>query len=186
MQENALRLTDKLAQYGIIVEEDRDIYHYGFEVLISSVTTVFAILLLGMLTGSLTEVMAYMVAFIPIRFCIGGYHAPTASLCFWASIASVTLTIRIGRLLDPTAIPILIAISLALIYIMAPAIHPNHPHSARRRATLKKRAIIVGIAESVLILLLASIKPEYSIIMTLSFFITSAGMVLSKLCGQSK
>ena len=52
-----------------------NLYKYGFELLFSTVSTLSFILLLSVLGGYVSQIIIFLLYFIPIRIAAGGYHA---------------------------------------------------------------------------------------------------------------
>lgn len=63
-------------------KEDRDIYAYGMELILSSIINILSVLIISIFFGKFAEAVAFFLAFIPIRTYAGGYHARTHLGCF--------------------------------------------------------------------------------------------------------
>lgn len=86
------RLSENSTAYfirrGIVPEEKRAIYAYGFAVTYSTVFGLGAILLLGALFHRTPETLVFLGYFIAIRLFAGGYHAPTYGGCFLVTLCA--------------------------------------------------------------------------------------------------
>lgn len=74
-------LVDFLLHKGVIRQEDRDIYVYGYQIIISSMFGIILVCILGVLLKSLPESLIFLVVFITTRQFYGGYHANTFFKC---------------------------------------------------------------------------------------------------------
>ncbi|HSH35691.1 accessory gene regulator B family protein, partial [Schnuerera sp.] len=70
----------------IIDIEDRDIYIYGLELLISTLFTSISILILGLLIGEWISGVAYLTVYFLLKSYTGGYHAKHYYECYIYSI----------------------------------------------------------------------------------------------------
>ena len=71
----AEQCTEYLIKYNKITEQQKSIYKYGFELLVSTAVCIGAILVCGILGGYGKEAIIFLLSFIPIRITAGGYHA---------------------------------------------------------------------------------------------------------------
>ena len=67
-------LTDYLIKKGLVQEEDRPIYEYGFQILIEIFLWVLCCTIIAALTCSLIELCIFFIIFFPIRSYAGGFH----------------------------------------------------------------------------------------------------------------
>ena len=184
MQEVANLCVDRMLEEKLIASEDREVYFYGIEVLISLGSSLLVSIILGSLFGYLPQTLAFLAAFLPTRCCIGGYHAPTPGKCFLLSMAVFVPSIYFGEQLNPLLSPLLITISIAMIFKLAPAIHPNHPFSEIHMPILAKRARLVGIIEGIAIMVRTFYQPDYASTMSLAFFAACIGLAIPNFVNQ--
>lgn len=78
----AKKCTNFLIIHGVISEEEYSIYHYGFELLWSTIFCIISILTFGYIFNYLELVVTFIVFFMPIRVVAGGYHAKSYGTCF--------------------------------------------------------------------------------------------------------
>ncbi len=77
----AEQCTEYLIKYNKITEQQKSIYKYGFELLVSTAVCIGAILVCGILGGYGKEAIIFLLSFIPIRITAGGYHAGSYGRC---------------------------------------------------------------------------------------------------------
>ncbi|HHX11968.1 MAG TPA: hypothetical protein GX731_04040, partial [Clostridiales bacterium] len=75
------RLVDILLNNKIIKEKERDIYAYGFQIIISSMIGILIVGAIGLIFIRFIESVLFLVVFISIREYTGGYHAKTFLSC---------------------------------------------------------------------------------------------------------
>lgn len=64
-----------LRKNNLVTEEDRDVYEYGMELLISTTLSTVLILGIGAFTGYFVQTIYLMIPFYFNRVYAGGYHA---------------------------------------------------------------------------------------------------------------
>lgn len=62
-------------------EKEFAIFHYGIEICIASIVNIMLILGIGILTNTLIDSILFLMVFVPIRQCTGGFHAETYFIC---------------------------------------------------------------------------------------------------------
>jgi accessory gene regulator B len=157
MERISIFITDMCKKKGII-EKDYDIYCYGFTVLLSVLSSMLLIIIVGLLLDRLTEAIFYYIFFGNIREYSGGYHADTqykCSICYCGIFVASLLLIDNYYILTR----IVALISMLAIWGLAPVTHPNKPNSASMMKKAKCRTIIL----TIVFCLLAEIGELYSI-----------------------
>ena len=116
-------ITGCLLRNDIIESEKQDIYTYGFEVIISSISGFAIALILGFAFSQPLECILFLIAFVSMRSYCGGYHADTYLKCnsiFTLTIAAVMLFFKFVTKY-PIYIHFLIGVfSLVTVIIFAP------------------------------------------------------------------
>ena len=111
--------------------ESYDIYLYAIEVILLNGSILLVCLVMSILLGELSHMLAFILFFIPLRMLVGGYHCKKSELCFICSLGMYGLSIFVMRYTEipyvNMVIQILAAVSVIVIIIFSPLIHPNHP-----------------------------------------------------------
>lgn len=91
------KLTTTFIHHRIIEAEDREIYIYSFELLLSAVINLAVVVLLICLTGQVWGGVGFVLSFIILRQSAGGYHASSHFFCIlsFTVIFSVFLAVII-------------------------------------------------------------------------------------------
>ena len=125
------KLADLFVSSGAVPAEDRDVYVYGLDVLISTAASVLCVLVIGILAGRLPVTLLFLACFIALRSVAGGFHASTHFRCFLIMLgaygaALLPVFFLTEGLLGRAALP-MVAVSLAVVIALAPAPHDNRP-----------------------------------------------------------
>ncbi len=136
---------------NIILEEDSDIYSYGLEILISNLTLLISILIVGMICGKLQYTLLFLMVFIGLRRVTGGYHTKKRWQCFCLTNALHSIIIGF-TVLDYTYIMdelvfICVIFSVGIVYVAAPIENKDNPKTPRE---IVKNRVISRVAVSVL------------------------------------
>jgi len=86
--------------YGESTEEDRDIYTYVCEAVISTSLNILLCLITAFILGNLFEGFLFLSVFALIRRYTGGYHAPTHTQCIVVCNVMVAIAILILRRIE--------------------------------------------------------------------------------------
>ena len=92
-------LTDYLIKKGLVQEEDRPIYEYGFQILIEIFLWVLCCTIIAALTCSLIELCIFFIIFFPIRSYAGGFHFRKFSVCLPFSCTTFLIIIYLSRII---------------------------------------------------------------------------------------
>ena len=74
-------ITDSFILKGIIKKEDKEIYEYSYEVLISQAVYIFIMLFISILFKAFFETLVFFIGFYICRSLTGGYHASNYIKC---------------------------------------------------------------------------------------------------------
>ena len=135
----AVNLSKRLLSHNMITEETFDIYVYGFELLISSLFSTVTVLLIGSILGKILQTLAFLITFILLRSCTGGYHANTYFLCSLVTFSSFGLVLTLSELLFiPIYVYLLFALSgVVIVLLFAPVENPNKKLTDKKRIRFK-------------------------------------------------
>ena len=59
---------------GIIQEDDREVYVYCFEILLSTLLSFIALAILSLISGTFLETLLFLLGFVPLRLVAGGLN----------------------------------------------------------------------------------------------------------------
>ena len=156
------KLAKNIAHFFVlqnIVEESREvIYAYGMELLISDVLNTIIVLLIALISHTLPAVVVFIAVFMGLRRFVGGYHANSHLSCMFTLVVvmlvfSYGICNVSGQVAQIFSIGF-IAVSLPVIFCIAPVPHPNKPMSEEKGIRLRKLSIILAVALSVAVIAL--------------------------------
>lgn len=141
-------LAEKFCNYMIkngADSEQKAVYIYALLCLMNELLIDSVLLAAAWYMSAFCEMILWIVVFNSLRRNIGGYHAEKRQYCFFSSLIIGILSIAIWKKVDFGELEMIAIImaAIALIWNMAPVIHPNHPLSAERREHARKQALFM-------------------------------------------
>lgn len=151
----AKRITNAFVSKGSIKDADSDVYAYGFQILLSSISYALIFILISIVTNTLLESLIFFVGFYIVRSFCGGYHASTYLRCHILFAANHLAFIALIRFFPSSilgfAITALYAFCIISILLLAPVDHKSKRFIKNEYKTFRKKSVIYSI---LLILLL--------------------------------
>ena len=143
------RMTLFFVQKGIFPEEDREVYAYGFELLLSTIFSLLTVFVMSVFFGRITETLVFILTFIVMRIFAGGYHASNHLRCFLALISIYSLFLIILTFCGGRTILWLsggfAVISLATVFLLSPVADKNKPLTEKETKTFRLRSRVVTV-----------------------------------------
>jgi len=68
------KLSSLFISHEIIPTEDREVYEYSFEVLLSMLVSFVVLFTIAIATGTITNTMVYLAGFVPLRLLAGVFY----------------------------------------------------------------------------------------------------------------
>lgn len=106
-----------LLKKEIIEDEKVDVIIYGLQLILSTISSAVTILLLSSVINIAYGII-FLLFFMPIRFCAGGYHAKAFNKCFIYTNCSFIITILITTFIYYYILPIYLLFPLTLAGIV--------------------------------------------------------------------
>lgn len=129
---------------GVIEKEDKDVYIYGSELLISEIICTLLVIGISLCTGEFIETLIYLFSYMSIRVYAGGYHASSYSNCitiFNLCYVGVMYVMKIIQLLGLLKILELITFgAIMIIWKLAPVEDLRKPLDEEERYIYRKKA----------------------------------------------
>lgn len=172
-----------LVRHHAFNEKDKELYEYGFEIVLSTLFSLLSILCISMCIRHIELFFSFLFFFFIPRLFIGGYHAKTYFKCFIVTnslfVVNVKLTSLIEKHSQEARILLLIFLSCVIIYIFAPVTNLNHPMT---KVTYTKNKTISKVLSCFSLLVLISlyflpVQKDIFIISSL-FYISIAVMII--------
>lgn len=89
------RISEEMLHEGLILEEDRELYQYGFFLLISRGIFFVIAGIAGALVGNLWDSIFFYILFSLLRGYAGGLHADREAVCLFSTTAYLFLAAKI-------------------------------------------------------------------------------------------
>jgi len=158
LSEVSKKMSSYFIKRGDILEEEREIYDYYFEIMLSTIINALFLVVFGIVFKNFINTLLFMIGFIIFRMVSGGFHASSHLKCFFTlaavfSVLILTLEFVPISWLNILTILFLLASTL-LIYFISPVEHKNNPLDEKTKQKLKKRAQILSIVVSIIIIIL--------------------------------
>lgn len=179
------RLVNTQIRLGTIQESDRNVYEYGYQLMIEAFINVVISLLLGAVLGCFKEVVFFLIVFMPLRSFCGGYHAAKTWQCTVLSNLVVLLVIVVSKvsLLAGIITPVYILGDIVIggmIVLFAPVDNENRRLGEKERRRYKMTASVIMSVEALLcIILCVSSFRTYSDIILTSHTIQLCSLLIS-------
>lgn len=130
----AERITQKLIASSVIEEGDRELYRYGFFILLSSILYLVVAAIFGSAFGILWESIVFYFLFSILREYAGGIHAKTEQGCMLSTILALLLSIigirKMMRAKLSFVAMVLLIVGCAAVLFFSPLDVPEKPLSA--------------------------------------------------------
>lgn len=156
------RLTDKLLSKGSITEDERELYIYGFFMLLSHLMYFILACVFGLMFKCFFQSIIFYIAFQFIRRYAGGCHAATETRCEILSTLSIVASIgiiKLSKIYDFNTILLLITlISMVLIFFLCPLDTPEKPLSEKEFKYFRKISWIILLVISSIIIVSYFVK----------------------------
>lgn len=186
----SLLTTNFFMQKSIIDKDKQQIYEYGFEVLISSVSYIVSLIIISIISNTLIPSAIFFAGFFIIRTISGGYHARTYKLChllfFGNHIAFILFIRSIPNPHKELVSIILILISVVIILIFAPVDHPNKPFTPKEKTHFRSISITYAIILLCIAITILLFDINFQVKYSLSFAIGSISAAISLMIAKIK
>lgn len=141
------RFVDIFFSNQSITEEERELYIYGFYMMLSHLLYLVLVSAFGLLTGCALESIIFYVSFQSIRRSAGGYHASTEARCQIISTLSILVTVALINILRNFDYQILFLIltifSAVLIWVLCPLDTTEKPLSKKETVYFRKKSRVI-------------------------------------------
>lgn len=180
-----------LESYGKIDNTQIRQYEYGFELLISTISTLCTILILGLFGGYISHAIIFLLYFVPIRIAAGGYHAKSYGRCFILTniiaIACV-VTSRWLWIMESQYVEFFMVTALVLVYKYiwdnAPIIPAKYRGKTKRYDVNRRYAHNVLIIEVTFLVFLKFVYNRFTYTAIVTSYMVAIMMKLAKKGGE--
>lgn len=183
MKRIAEGLTDYVIQKGMVKEDDKELYEYGFTITIEAGLFVLSCVLMSLYLHMYMEGIFFFLIFIPLRSYAGGLHLDKFRSCFILSCLTFFGILLIVRYVH---IPMLFSfmtlfILEAAVYALYPVENINREVDSEENKYFKKKLKIFLAVDLLLAVICAVLKKEcYVLLISATFFMMVLTMILGK------
>lgn len=177
-------IVDFLLQKKIISQENREIYAYGYQIIISSISGVVMIFIIGGALNCLIESLVFLIVFISTRQYSGGYHAHTYFKCCLLFVSSYLVILALEQFMIDS-INIYHIICLMTVYILtilkyAPVENENKKLSDKNKALNRKKSIVISMLWMFMVIGLYPVFPTLSLLIVLTLIFVTVYILIAK------
>lgn len=179
----ANRIADFIYSNSNLPDDERDVYVYGYEIIISSIITFALLITTGLIFSKLIEAIVFFGVFYLLRRRTGGYHADTYLKCNLIFELNVLSVMFISCLDIPITVQIAVNIVAFLLcfiitVIKAPISNPNKPIPDSMKNKHKKWALASIVAFELASVLLFN-RQSVSTCISLAMASTAIAMMIT-------
>ena len=146
MVESIVRLLLIILLERRIINSQIDVYKYGLELVVSSFFCMIISIIAGILCNCIFETFIFLLCFIVLRLCSGGFHASTHLGC-WTIMLTLTLShifIIFNQHFSFYLLTLFDCLSLVVILIFAPVENLRKPILKKSKSKLKLLSIVIS------------------------------------------
>jgi len=172
--------------HGIIANNDREVYEYSFEILLSTALSFLVIFIIAIASDTFVYTALYFVAFIPLRLIAGGYHAKNHFRCFlilmFTYVAFLLLLSFLPVAFLALSTTFAMTISIILVFLIAPSEDTNKPISNDERVGFRKksRVTIICYVAAICILLFFVFDARFAFSIALGNLTVALSLIVNK------
>lgn len=183
------KILDKLTGFyikkNIISEDEKDIYCYGFKLIVADVINFSLILFIGTIINLFKESVVYLLTLALIRRHSGGFHAKSFTACRVAMIVTFLMVATVYMIITKfgygnNILLLLNVFNVLYIAIYSPVKHPNKELNEKEKKNNKLKAIVYSVIFACISTLLISFKINAGVIILL----TMSAIVILMLAAQ--
>ena len=146
MQRIAKYFTDFFVNKGVICEDERAIYEYGFDITLYTILSTLGLLLIGLLFHQLANTIVLVFVFYSCQSSGGGYHASTHLRCFLTMCTGLLFGLAFQYIPFPDWLFLAIGASSILLLLIFPlTLHPNKSYLKADSNRLIRRSMLTTV-----------------------------------------
>lgn len=186
----AFHLTTLALNHDTDNKTSEDTYIYGFEIIVGKALTYIVLLIVGAILNLFWEVIVFTFYVAYLRGQTGGYHLNNSLGCVLCTITISVTSILLAKYMRYEFailfLPILIIISIIIIYFFSPINHPNlslNKQEARKCAKYSRLFMIIELLTIILFILLHA-KSSVIISACLAIVVVALLIIVAKIKKQ--
>lgn len=157
LQQFLKKCTHLFLQYGLLTEEDEEVFQYSLEVFLFGLFNWVTILIFAYWQDEILRTAVYIGVFLFLRRVCGGYHAATHLRCCVLTIGIYLLVLCLWKITPAGSVPFLSAsmmiLANLLIWYYAPVETANKPFQQEERKLFRRKTVLFLLLINCLMLL---------------------------------
>ena len=182
IESQAKKMSSFFISNGVIDERDREKFDYCYEVMLSTLLNVLAVVLIGAVTGFLLQTVYFLAAFVLLKNTVGGYHACSHLGCFLCTLCTYLAFRLLGAFLPADVLPmlsvLLASFAAVTVFLLAPVGTENKPLGRKQAVRLKRDSRLLVFLIVLFILFLLAGRAEAGLPFSVSFGIAAVAASL--------
>ena len=180
------KLTNSCIRKGYFPEEDRELYEYGFDIIIYTIWSTVVLLLLGAVLRQFWAAVIIVSIFYVFQSSGGGYHANSHLKCFLFMLAGLLTGLSFFYLNNlPGVLWSLLGLGALVLVFFPLVLHPNKSHLKTERKRLTIRSVVTTISLLLVAVVLSFWKPvlfrnELLDAFSAAFFLSGISRIIGK------
>lgn len=178
-------VTDFFVKNEVISKDDREVYQYGNEIIISSAIDIAILISLGLIFNILLYLMAFWIVFFLLRAFGGGYHAKSYLKCKVIFILNVLAVVGLmnstENFYNVYSMLLLLLFSQTVVFATAPIENINKPLDEQDIKRNRIRCRMCSLATGILVLITYYFNTKLSILLLLASVSVSVAMIIEYL-----
>ncbi len=159
MTKIAAKISSFLCARGVVEEEEKELYTYGYEIILENIGKTILLLIAGGIIHKFVATCIFVVGFVSLRSSCGGYHAKKAWQCdiltvlLWGIVICATPVVRMIVSEQRVFLLLIVLVSELIIIHYAPVEHKNNRLTKEKREKNRRQALVMGTLYGILVLL---------------------------------
>lgn len=159
MTKIAAKISSFLCARGVVEEEEKELYTYGYEIILENIGKTILLLIAGGIIHKFVATCIFVVGFVSLRSSCGGYHAKKAWQCdiltvlLWGIVICATPVVRMIVSEQSVFLLLIVLVSELIIIHYAPVEHKNNRLTKEKREKNRRQALVMGTLYGILVLL---------------------------------
>ena len=186
IESQAKKMSSFFISNGVIDERDREKFDYCYEVMLSTLLNVLAVVLIGAVTGFLPQTVYFLAAFVLLKNTAGGYHAASHPGCFLCTLCTFLAFRLLGAFLPADVLPMLTVLlasfAAVTVFLLAPVGTENKPLGRKQAVRLKRdsRLLVSFIVLFILFLLAGQAEADLPFSVSFGIAAVAASLIVGK------
>lgn len=182
------KMTSYFIRKEVIEVEDREMYDFCFEIMLSTIINLLGIIIIGIVSRRYVEAVCFSIAFMMLRGSAGGYHANSHIACFTTLMIAFGLCI-VGLTYIPFDMLVLVSsisatLGIMVVIAIAPIDNKNKKLTKEEKSIQRRKAIINVILLATATIIMSLFKITKPFAFTIGYTIGTVG--ISMIFGQLK